>query len=137
MSSLNTHSSNRPVNITFEFNKQVVEILPYMKRKLLVGFKHRLNSTIHKMAFDIIIHCIGFTGFNVDPLVPFDKERGIIKNVGGRIQLDSNCRGKLYCAGWIKNGSKGIIAHTKHDSHETVSNILEDFNNSGLLACHF
>ncbi len=74
----------------------------------------------------LVFRSVGYRGVAI-PDVPFDENRGTIRNEGGRV-LDEN--GKplpgVYCAGWIKRGPSGVIGTNKKDATETIELLLED-----------
>jgi ferredoxin--NADP+ reductase len=81
----------------------------------------------------IVLRSVGYLGVAL-PGVPFDEDRGIIPNRGGRAvdEHGEPIRG-VYCAGWIKRGPTGVIGTNKKDATETVELLLEDAR-AGLLA---
>jgi ferredoxin--NADP+ reductase len=73
-----------------------------------------------------VYRAIGYLGSPVADL-PFDEERGVIPNDGGRVlDLDERHIGGVYATGWIKRGPVGLIGHTKGDALETVTNLVAD-----------
>jgi ferredoxin/flavodoxin---NADP+ reductase len=83
----------------------------------------------------LVLRSVGYRGLPV-PDVPFDEERGTMRNDGGRV-LDADGRPVpgLYCAGWIKRGPTGIIGTNKKDATETVERLLEDARSGTLPRC--
>jgi len=73
-----------------------------------------------------VFRAIGYRG---TPLagVPFDEERGVIANEGGRVR-----RGE-YVVGWAKRGPSGVIGTNKKDANDTVDRLLEDLAAGRLL----
>ncbi len=68
--------------------------------------------------------------------VPFDAERAVIPNDGGRVidpETDSPVPG-LYATGWIKRGPVGLIGNTKSDAKDTTTMLLEDWKAGSLSA---
>jgi len=68
--------------------------------------------------------------------VPFDHQTGVIPNdTRGRILSPSQDPAKapaghvhgLYCAGWVKNGPKGVIANTMTDAFWCADTITQDW----------
>ena len=59
--------------------------------------------------------------------MPFDGDRGLIANVGGRVR-----RGE-YVVGWAKRGPSGVIGTNKKDANDTVDALLEDLAAGALL----
>jgi ferredoxin--NADP+ reductase len=73
----------------------------------------------------LVLRSIGYRG---QPLagVPFDQDRGLIRNDNGRVVADDGpCPGE-YVVGWIKRGPSGVIGTNKKDAADTVARILED-----------
>ncbi|WP_285757825.1 FAD-dependent oxidoreductase [Nocardiopsis ansamitocini] len=73
-----------------------------------------------------VYRAIGYLGSPLADL-PFDAERGVVPNDGGRVLdiEDTPMRG-VYATGWIKRGPVGLIGHTKGDALETVGNLVAD-----------
>ncbi len=75
----------------------------------------------------LVLRSIGYRGTPL-PGVPFDVERGVICNEGGRVRSEvdgSRCPGE-YVVGWIKRGPSGVIGTNKKDANDTVARIIED-----------
>ena len=82
----------------------------------------------------LVLRSVGYTGIPIEG-VPFDEERGLILNEGGRV-LDSHDSGHKvghYTAGWIKRGPSGVIGTNKKDALETVTHLLADVESQALL----
>ena len=75
----------------------------------------------------IVFRSVGYRGVEL-PGIPFDKSRGIMPNIQGRVVDPATNRAVdgLYCTGWIKRGPSGVIGTNKPDAQETVSSALED-----------
>ena len=74
----------------------------------------------------LVLRSIGYRGQPVDD-VPFDEERGLIRNRGGRVcDEDGRPHRGEYVVGWIKRGATGVIGTNKKDAADTVARILED-----------
>ncbi|XP_064477771.1 LOW QUALITY PROTEIN: NADPH:adrenodoxin oxidoreductase, mitochondrial-like [Ornithodoros turicata] len=76
----------------------------------------------------IVLKSIGYSSKAVDPAIPFDTQRSLVPNTGGRVQ---GLQG-IYCSGWIKNWPVGVILTTLNCSFETASTLLRDAR-EGLL----
>ncbi|GAA1438213.1 FAD-dependent oxidoreductase [Nocardiopsis tropica] len=73
-----------------------------------------------------VYRAIGYLGSPLADL-PFDEERGVVPNTGGRVlDLDEKHIDGVYATGWIKRGPVGLIGHTKGDALETVTNLVAD-----------
>lgn len=83
----------------------------------------------------LVLRSVGYRG-KAMPGVPFDDERGVVPNDGGRV-LDrpggTQVPG-LYAGGWIKRGPTGFIGTNKSCAKETVDNLIADFNAGKLRA---
>lgn len=56
--------------------------------------------------------------------VPYDEQNGTILHKGGRV---SDMK-RVYCAGWIKTGAKGVILGSMMDANETAATVLYDLD---------
>ncbi|KAI9890427.1 MAG: NADPH-adrenodoxin reductase [Vezdaea aestivalis] len=70
----------------------------------------------------------GFQDFGI----PFDHRRGIIPHDSlGRVLREQDGANErlpgLYCAGWVKSGPNGVIAHTMEDAFLTAEAIAQDW----------
>jgi len=73
-----------------------------------------------------VFRAIGYRGVPLAE-VPFDSERELIANDGGRVR-----RGE-YVVGWAKRGPSGVIGTNKKDANETIELLLEDLTAGRLL----
>ena len=74
----------------------------------------------------LVFRSVGYRGVAL-PEVPFDEDRGTIRNEGGRVvDEDGEVVPGVYAAGWIKRGPTGVIGTNKKDATETVELLLED-----------
>ncbi|MBX5473500.1 MAG: FAD-dependent oxidoreductase [Thermoleophilia bacterium] len=74
----------------------------------------------------LVFRSVGYRGVSL-PEVPFDEERGTIRNDRGRVLGDDGePLPGVYCAGWIKRGPTGVIGTNKKDATETVELLFED-----------
>lgn len=67
--------------------------------------------------------------------IPFDSKKGVIPNDEGCV-IDENGEkiDRIYTTGWVKRGPVGLIGSTKSDAQQTISHILEDYENGILVA---
>ncbi len=83
-----------------------------------------------------VYHAVGYRSEPVEG-VPFDLERHVIPNDGGRVLVSAEegatPEEKLYVTGWIKRGPVGLIGNTKSDAKETTDMLLADAD-AGKLA---
>lgn len=75
-----------------------------------------------------LYRAVGYVGSPV-PDVPFDDERGVVRNEEGRVLDDQGSPTPgLYATGWIKRGPVGLIGHTKGDAMETIEHLVSDLD---------
>jgi ferredoxin--NADP+ reductase len=80
----------------------------------------------------LVLRSIGYRGIPVAG-IPFDEQRGLIRNDGGRVQnQDGTVSAGEYVVGWIKRGPSGVIGTNKKDSADTVHKIVAD-RDAGVL----
>lgn len=110
--------------------RERVEAVEVVRNALVAGEDGRIRAVPTEerevIPCGLVLRSVGYHGVPL-PGVPFDAERGVIPNRGGRV-LDE--RGEpipgVYCAGWIKRGPTGVIGTNKKDATETVELLLED-----------
>lgn len=80
----------------------------------------------------LVLRAVGYRGRPL-PGVPFDEQRAVIANAGGRVVMPDGqpCRGE-YVVGWIKRGPSGVIGTNKKDAQETVDAVLADIDAGAL-----
>lgn len=91
------------------------------------------TGATEEISCGLVFRSIGYRGERVGS-VPFDEQRGLIRNVEGRVTGDDGAPlpGE-YVAGWVKRGPSGVIGTNKKDSLATVARIIED-RDAGRLA---
>jgi ferredoxin/flavodoxin---NADP+ reductase len=77
------------------------------------------------IACGLVLRSIGYRGVPVAG-IPFDDERGLIRNDGGRVIGEDGVQRGEYVVGWVKRGPSGVIGTNKKDAADTVAKILED-----------
>ncbi|KAG5480131.1 hypothetical protein CUR178_06183 [Leishmania enriettii] len=129
-----------PCRLRFRYNLTPVSILPSRHRKNYVGgvlFRRTRVVATSKVSADEDAYCVvpcdlvmTSIGYRSDSIagVPFDHLAGVIDNERGRVKGMP----RVYCAGWAKNGAKGIILHSAVDAQETAATILADME-AGLI----
>jgi ferredoxin--NADP+ reductase len=98
------------------------------------SLRARDSGEREELGCGLILRSVGYTGVPIEG-VPFDEDRGLILNEGGRV-LDSHDAGHKvghYTAGWIKRGPSGVIGTNKKDALETVQHLLADVESGTLL----
>jgi ferredoxin/flavodoxin---NADP+ reductase len=107
-----------------------VESVVFARNALEAGADGALRARATEERIELpaaaVFRAIGYRG---TPLagVPFDEQRGVIANDGGRVR-----RGE-YAVGWAKRGPSGVIGTNKKDANETVERLLEDLAAGELL----
>jgi len=113
-----------------------VEAVEVVRNRLVADARGELRPVATALRETIpcglVLRSVGYRGVSIDG-IPFDPERGVIANLGGRV-LDGGGQTVpgLYCAGWIKRGPSGVIGTNKKDAAETVEALLADAD-AGLL----
>ena len=74
----------------------------------------------------LVFRSIGYKGIGLEG-IPFDEDRGTIRNEAGRVLDDENSQVEgQYVVGWIKRGPSGVIGTNKKDAQETIDLLFED-----------
>ena len=74
----------------------------------------------------LVFRSIGYKGIPLEG-IPFDSDRGVIRNEGGRVLDDQGEQVEgQYVVGWIKRGPSGVIGTNKKDAQETIDHLFED-----------
>ena len=109
--------------IVFAFGRAPVAITgPDRVRSIDIG----IGDSEITIPTELVLLAIGYRGTGVTG-VPFDDQRGTIRNVGGRVvDADDRPVDGSYVVGWAKRGATGGIGDNKVDAEETVDAILED-----------
>jgi ferredoxin--NADP+ reductase len=79
----------------------------------------------------LVVRAVGYRGRAL-PGVPFDAERGLIPNAGGRVLDGGEVRVGEYVTGWVKRGPSGVIGTNRQCALETVAAIVAD-RDAGVL----
>lgn len=117
-----------PVEITGDVHVEGIRLVRNKLQRETDGTTHA-HPTEHyeDLATNLVIRSIGYKGTSVDGL-PFDNNRGLIPNEGGRIAHG------VYATGWIKRGPSGVIGTNKKCARETVDALLNDAIGGHLTA---
>jgi ferredoxin--NADP+ reductase len=92
------------------------------------GGRIRANDTGEREEIEcgLVFRSIGYKGIGLEG-VPFDEDRGTIRNEGGRVLGDDGGQVEgQYVVGWIKRGPSGVIGTNKKDAQETIDLLFED-----------
>ncbi len=95
----------------------------------------RATDETEDLATSLVLRSVGYRGDAV-PDVPFDADRGVLPNDGGRVTdpATGEAFAQTYVAGWIKRGPSGVIGTNKLCAEETVAGLLDDFTAGTLPA---
>ena len=73
----------------------------------------------------LVLRAVGYRGRPL-PGVPFDAQRGVIANVGGRVVEPGGGPTREYVVGWAKRGPSGVIGTNKRCAQDTVRALVQD-----------
>ncbi len=90
----------------------------------------RGTGRFEDVAAQLVLRSVGYQGVPL-PGLPFDPQRGVVPNDGGRVLRDGVPSRGEYVAGWIKRGPVGVIGTNRPCAKETAAALLAD---SGALA---
>jgi ferredoxin/flavodoxin---NADP+ reductase len=90
----------------------------------LVDGRARGTGVFEELPCGLVLTSIGYKGRPL-PGVPFDEDRGVIPNDGGRVA------DREYVTGWIRRGPSGIIGTNKKDALEVVKRLLDETTDGG------
>lgn len=88
------------------------------------------------IAGQLVCRSIGYKSICVDDSINFDKKKGRVNNLNGRVLMkDSNEIDKgLYVAGWLGTGPSGVILTTMNNGFSVAQAIIEDFKDGKIKA---
>ena len=97
------------------------------------SIEFRRSGTDEAVSWRAGLTSIGYRGKPIAGL-PFDETAGVVPNQDGRVvdPADGKAVAGAYVAGWIKRGPIGFIGTNKSCAMQTVSRLVDDFN-EGLL----
>jgi ferredoxin--NADP+ reductase len=89
------------------------------------AFAQSACATEERVSIDcgLVLTSIGYRGRPIEG-VPFDETRGVVPNIGGFVDTESDQAPWLYVTGWLKRGPTGIIGTNRADSIETIQRLL-------------
>lgn len=140
---------------TLDFCLSPTEFLPDVTQPQAVGTTTFQHNSLSPDAFDLkarpiaenktttisspaVFRSVGYKSTPIPEFetlgISFDQRRGVVGNdeTFGRVMRSDEQEGPglfqgLYCAGWVKRGSTGVIASTMEDAFMTASTIAEDW----------
>lgn len=123
---LHLHFLSAPAEILDTDGDGKVDVLRTERTKLNGDGTVSGTGIYHDWQVGAVYRAVGYYGSPIAG-VPFDSDRGVIRNVAGRVVDDSGAQVPgLYTSGWIKRGPVGLIGSTKSDASETIANLVED-----------
>lgn len=104
-------------------------------------FQARGTGVYEDLPCGLVFRSIGYKSIPLENEVPFDRRKGVIPNINGRV-VDANITGTsdkgvalipgLYCSGWVRNGPVGVIATTMNDAFQTGELVVQDLKSGNL-----
>ena len=91
------------------------------------SIRARATDITEELECGLVFRSIGYRGTRL-PGVPFDDDRCVIPNDGGRVLDGDEPLAGQYTVGWIKRGPTGVIGTNKRDAQETVDSLLADLD---------
>jgi len=115
-----------------------VESIVIGRNELVEGSSGRLSARDtgerEELRCGLVFRSIGYRGIGLEG-VPFDEDRGVIRNEGGRVLDDEGGQVEgQYVVGWIKRGPSGVIGTNKKDAQETIDNLFSDLERGHVPA---
>ena len=137
----NLKEKNR--KIIFRFMSSPIELIGSNKLERLVVAKNQIDfdeegrsivrptEESYQLETGILFRAIGYRGIPL-PGLPFNKSKGVIENIKGRVSDQGELFPGTYVTGWIKNGPRGIIGTNKLCARDTVRCLLQDAKDGKL-----
>ncbi|WP_407558517.1 FAD-dependent oxidoreductase [Mycobacterium paraintracellulare] len=93
----------------------------------------RPNGITEEIECGLVLHSLGYAASPM-PGLPFDADRGVIPNEGGRVQHSGNnaLLDGTYVTGWIKRGATGAIGVNRFCAAETINALIDDYRAGAL-----
>ncbi|MEX2630573.1 MAG: FAD-dependent oxidoreductase [Tistlia sp.] len=116
----------KPKRVRFEFYARPVAVLGGARVEGLRWERTALRDgrvvgtgETHDLPCGLIVPAIGYRSIRLAG-VPFDAERGRLRNRDGRIAEG------LYCVGWCRRGPSGVIGSNKQDGDQAAATIARE-----------
>ena len=120
---LHLHFRHEPVEIIGDGR---VEAIRFERTRHIGEGQYAGTGEVIEYPVQAVYRAVGYFGSAL-PGLPFDEDRGVIRNAEGRIIGDDGTPiPGLYTTGWIKRGPVGLIGHTKSDATETIAHLRAD-----------
>ncbi|MCB9556779.1 MAG: FAD-dependent oxidoreductase [Deltaproteobacteria bacterium] len=107
-------------SLTLRLNRLQIDDSGYVRAEGTTEFE--------ELEVDLVIPAIGYAGQPISGL-PFDEQRGVIRNLDGRIVDEAEQPTGEYVVGWARSGPKGLIGAHKAASGQVVELLVDDFKN--------
>lgn len=124
---IHIHMFEAPVEILADENGHV-RALRTERTELTGDGTVRGTGQTHDWPVQAVYRAVGYYSSPIEGL-PFDADRGVIPNLGGRVVADVDSTEVLpgiYATGWVKRGPVGLIGSTKSDAQQTIEHLVED-----------
>lgn len=117
-----------PLEIVGSANvEQVILGINKLEGDDILNKKSVLTEARETMKCDLAIPSIGYKSIQVDESIPFDFERGIVKNANSKVE-----RG-VYVSGWLGTGPTGVILTTMSNAFGVADLMLRDIETDKLI----
>ncbi|HSW19726.1 MAG TPA: FAD-dependent oxidoreductase [Ramlibacter sp.] len=115
-----------------------IERVEFMRNRMADGDPGRAaaQATGQRLTLEagMALASVGYRGVAL-PGLPFDAERGIVPNLGGRVTTqDGQLIAGAYAVGWIKRGPSGVLGSNRACAQETIAALLEDADRGAYAA---
>lgn len=142
---------------TLKFQRSPAEMLSAPGGAKLSGVRFEINDLVEQndgsiqargtgvyedLPCGLVFRSIGYKSIPIDNQIPFDKRRGVIPNLNGRVintgGSQESCNEVpplipgLYCSGWVRSGPVGVIATTMSDAFQTGELVVQDLKSGNL-----
>ncbi|KAG8235984.1 hypothetical protein J437_LFUL015138 [Ladona fulva] len=113
------------------FLRSPIEFLKDSTGDSVSGVKLAVNSIVDDRAVPtgaeetlkcgLVLRSIGYKGIKAGPGIPFDEDRGIVRNMNGQAE---GMKG-VYCSGWVGTGPVGVILSTMNNAFAVGHTIVQ------------
>ncbi|GAB4167852.1 MAG: FAD-dependent oxidoreductase [Rhodocyclaceae bacterium] len=118
--------AGKPVRLHFVFNARPAAVLGSdhaegirLERTRTQGGRAVATGSFLEIAAGLIVTAIGYRSRPI-PGIPFDEQRGTVRNDGGRVGPG------VYAAGWCRRGPQGVIPANRADALEVAELVAAD-----------
>lgn len=156
---LDESSSQKTANKEWKlkFQRSPVELLSAADGRRVAGVRFEVNDLVEQndgsiqakgtgmyedLPCGLVFRSIRYKSIPIDDHVPFDRRKGVIPNINGRVTNPGSGKDSpgsepsfipgLYCSGWVRNGPVGVIATTMNDAFQTGELVVQDFKSGNI-----